>query len=234
MTPERKPRTAPQVVGHVLASNAVDTIRTFEYSDAPPIQDALPRGPTRDETVRRASSLADSIGVSFREALLILLLKSGPEPNILRAVMRHNQPRLQTVHIGPDPVADLEALVAGRAAGRHVAIASEVQIGDRTAHIAMLDFRVPAGTEIGSRLAMEVLDALKAPPGSLLASGASFHFLSSLLVSSRELWTIVGKSLLFSPLIDQGWVAHQMIEGVCALRISPNAGGDWPLEVEQR
>jgi hypothetical protein len=35
------------------------------------------------------------------------------------------------------------------------------------------------------------------------------------------LLTMLAKALLFAPIIDRAWVAHQMIERACGLRISP-------------
>lgn len=44
----------------------------------------------------------------------------------------------------------------------------------------------------------------------------------------------LGRALLFTPVVDGRWVAHQMIEGQCALRVSPgNAQQIVPVVVPQ-
>jgi hypothetical protein len=90
--------------------------------------------------------------------------------------------------------------------------------GEET-HLPMLDFRV-AVSEENDELVPEQLHAMKLQ-GWLLESGRSYHFLGRSVLDGRAgLSRFLGHALLFAPLVDGRWVAHQLIEGACALRIS--------------
>jgi hypothetical protein len=86
-------------------------------------------------------------------------------------------------------------------------------------HIPMLDFRVPVTTE-NTDIVIRVLSRLNVK-GWLLNSGRSYHFIGSApLLGLGQLTSFLGKSMLYAPIIDGRWVAHQLIEGSCALRLS--------------
>ena len=57
-------------------------------------------------------------------------------------------------------------------------------------------------------------------PGALLSSGKSYHFYGANLLTDEDLRIFLGRALLFAPITDKTWIAHQLIEGSCALRIS--------------
>lgn len=87
------------------------------------------------------------------------------------------------------------------------------------AHLPMLDYRVPITRE-NAGLILDQLKAMQAS-GWLFASGRSYHFLGdSLLDGAAGLAHFLGQALLFSPIVDGRWLAHQLIEGACALRVS--------------
>ena len=56
--------------------------------------------------------------------------------------------------------------------------------------------------------------------------GAFFigHFIGTKLIADSELTTFLGKLLMYNPIIDKSWIAHQLIEKYCALRISYKNG----------
>jgi hypothetical protein len=90
---------------------------------------------------------------------------------------------------------------------------------DGPLHVPMLDFQVavsPAATELATALLAEL-----GVGGWLLSSGHSYHFIGDEpLAGAGELAAFLGRALLFAPVVDGRWVAHQLIEGACALRIS--------------
>jgi hypothetical protein len=104
--------------------------------------------------------------------------------------------------------------------GEILAISSRMlSVSGEEAHLPMLDFRV-AISEENEELVCEQLRAMKLQ-GWLLESGRSYHFLGRSVLDGRAcLSKFLGQALLFAPLVDGRWVAHQLIEGACALRIS--------------
>ncbi len=61
--------------------------------------------------------------------------------------------------------------------------------------------------------------------GFLLQSGESYHFYGKGLLDDRALVRFLGQALLLAPVIDRAWIAHQLIEGASALRISKKPSG---------
>lgn len=98
-------------------------------------------------------------------------------------------------------------------------------------HLPMLDFHTGYSAH-ATRLVMEVLRLLNST-GVLLRSGKSYHFYGDRLLDGEENRRFLGQALLFEPIIDRAWIAHQLIEGRCALRISPRKEyGGVPTVVE--
>jgi hypothetical protein len=91
-----------------------------------------------------------------------------------------------------------------------------------TEHIPLLDFHCPISSS-NRNLVAEVAKRLLPGGAIILESGDSYHVYGRKTVSSAALTCLLAKSLLFSPIVDRAYIAHQLIEGRCALRIS--AGG---------
>jgi len=104
---------------------------------------------------------------------------------------------------------------------RHIlTISSRVTLRNLTvAHIPMLDFRISPSPEALATVTA-VLQELNIT-GVVLDSGQSYHFYGASLLSAESLPIFLGRALLFTPIVDYRWIAHQLIEGACALRISP-------------
>jgi hypothetical protein len=90
-------------------------------------------------------------------------------------------------------------------------------------HIPMLDFRLKSSRS-NHALVVDVVKRLNTP-GVILDSGRSYHFYGTELIDDRELTKFLAKALLFTPLIDYRWIAHQLLEESCALRVSPGVEG---------
>ena len=86
----------------------------------------------------------------------------------------------------------------------------------------MIDFHCPAQAD-NDELVSSTIAALAIGPGYLVESGESYHFYGLGLLSDSDLPAFLGKILLLCPIVDRAWVAHQLMEGVCALRVSPRS-----------
>jgi hypothetical protein len=86
-------------------------------------------------------------------------------------------------------------------------------------HLPMLDFHCAESPE-SDPLVRAVLRELRLN-GYIAKSGRSYHFYAADLVDEPTLINILGRSLLFSPIVDRAWIAHQELERACGLRISP-------------
>jgi hypothetical protein len=61
--------------------------------------------------------------------------------------------------------------------------------------------------------------------GYILESGRSYHFYGEQLLDDSQWLRFLAESLLFGPVVDRRWVAHQLIESASALRISAGPNG---------
>lgn len=101
-----------------------------------------------------------------------------------------------------------------------LALSSKLKIASgEELHIPMLDYRVPITPQNDSLIVAQLTEI--GASGWLLASGRSYHFLGdTLLRGARGLAGFLGRALLYSPIVDGRWIAHQLVEGACALRVS--------------
>ena len=58
----------------------------------------------------------------------------------------------------------------------------------------------------------------------VLDSGESYHAVSTINMDEGELMNFLQRTLFFSPIIDRLWVAHQMLNKSCSLRIGKKHG----------
>jgi hypothetical protein len=132
----------------------------------------------------------------------------------------------------------VEELVERAAPNSLFSVCSQVQLKNgSTKHIPMMDFLCPK-SERSLEVVRRVAPLFGAGGGFILESDRSYHFYGSRLLSEWELVRFLARALLFAPVVDQTWIAHQLIDKCCALRIRPHkgAGAAPPLvyNVDQR
>ncbi len=209
-------------------------IKLFEPSDSPLLQDTV--ADIDSAMLKRAVDLHDSVGVPFWEAMLLTLRAASMAPaEVLRAATYHN-PATENVRILDTrglSEARLRQIASSASTGRVMAVSSQVEMGDGSiAHLPMLDF---GSIRPFDQLAVveEIVRQLGVG-GWILLSGKSFHFYGDRIISQADLTVYLARSLLFAPIVDARWVAHQLIESACALRISAKgASEEMPTVVSQ-
>ena len=88
-------------------------------------------------------------------------------------------------------------------------------------HIPMMDFRIESGEDIGQlRLLKECVGKLKQTDGILLNSGNSYHYYGFQRLSHHEWVRFMTACLLLEPLVDVRYIAHRMLAGKAALRLT--------------
>jgi len=111
-------------------------------------------------------------------------------------------------------------------------ICSQVELKNGSVrHIPMMDFLCRKSSR-ALDLIVRVVPRFGVGPGVILETDRSYHFYGFQLISQLELAHFLGKALLFAPIVDQAWIAHQLIDMCCALRAGPRlAGGGAPKVV---
>lgn len=213
---------AYQVVAELVGTNsAIQEISVFPQLLAPLLSERAKLTQSEQQTVNSAMKLKDQSGLPFWDAVMVSAT-SSPESvdSLFDAATFHNpQTKHQDISTENLTAEQLRRLSNENEAGAILAISSQVKCADgRFRHIPQIDFHCRASAE-NQKVAISLLRNLS-QRGYLLASGKSYHFYGIDLLNDDELGTFFGRVLLFSPIVDRAWIAHQLIEGRSALRLS--------------
>jgi hypothetical protein len=215
---------APEFVAFLVQNTPeIEAIKLFRPVPPRPIQEESSIRASEQELINRALGVRKNMGLPFWDSLF-LCLSSQPASveNVIRRATLHNSQDSDSFILQRDDCTDaqMRKLIEALPAGVMLAISSRVSVkGGKMRHLPMLDFHCETSqandhlvrlivTEIGLR-------------GYVARSGRSYHFYGKGLVDEQELISILGKALLFCPIIDRAWIAHQLLERACGLRISP-------------
>lgn len=101
---------------------------------------------------------------------------------------------------------------------------SKVRLYDGTEmHLALLDFSISVSNE-HTEVVKDALVHLGLKHGYILDSGSSYHFIGTDIFSYSNYMRLLHNAYLLSPITDGRWIAHQLIEESCNLRIGEKKG----------
>ena len=217
----------PLLIGR-LPQIAVVTIR--EIRVPPSLQNRVPPLPELAPLVDTALRLRKTYDFPFWDALLLTAERrqKGIAAEILDGASFH-QPmtsavRTQTIDatsLTPRTVANHARKMSN---GNIAVVSSRVKLHNGSeAHLPLLDFSLPP-SRVNDKVVEQIIIRL-GQHGYLLDSGNSYHFYGDVLLSDSGYREFLGEALLFSPLVDHRWIAHQLVEGACALRVSGGKDG---------
>lgn len=215
---------APKFIAFLIQSlPEIESIKLFR----PPLSRLIQKEPSINELeealIEKGLALRENLSLPFWDSLL-LYISTHPvrAPNILKRATLHNSQDYECFSIHRDDCTEarLRKNIEAVPVGRILAMSSKVSTKQgETLHLPMLDFHCQASAEndvLVKSVMMEI-----GLVGYIAKSGRSYHFYGRKLVDEQSLITILGKSLLFCPIIDRAWIAHQLLERACGLRISP-------------
>ena len=206
-------------------------LRLFQPRFPGLVQDRVPLTNRELTLVQNAVDWRAATHTPFWDSLL-LQAETEPVPpvNLLDAVRFHN-PQSQTafsIPIDEHLAVRLRGACGPLPEDEAVVVSSAMRFrGGSTYHIPMLDFHCVA-SESTERLVRQVAIRIWPQGGYLVASGKSYHFYGNGLLTDCELVTFLATSLLYGPVVDRAWVAHQLLERACGLRISHRATYPFP------
>jgi hypothetical protein len=220
---------APRSLGTLLSClEEIQEVRLARLHPLPPIQTRLNLTAPERVVFDGALNLRHNTGLSFWDSVL-LELPSVPEAfRLLDVVMMHVSLRGQEMTLSR---AEINAGGLERACAEFrpesessLTLLSEVVRRDGSlGHLPMVDFHAsksPANQRIVEAVAERLF-----PRGSILMdSGESYHAYGTQVISQEEFRRFLGTAMLFVPIVDRAYLAHQLIEGRCALRITPGGG----------
>lgn len=212
--------TTKDVIEDIIAQNSnIKDLCIIEYSERKDVkQDSSFWGLEEERSYQYAMDIRKEYSIPFWHGMISSLINN---PNfseiILNEVGKHNvNQREKYIAKEEFKYLDFES--------PNIAINSKVKMQNNIIrHFPMLDFRIEK-SELNQRIVESVCRELVDFPGYIIDSGNSYHFIGTKLLTKLQLDKFLGKALLFTPIIDDIWLAHQLIEGSCSLRIGTKQG----------
>ncbi len=220
---------APNALAVLLSSlQEVQEIRLAELRPLPPLQSRLDLTAAERFVFERALEHRSRTGLSFWDAVLLELPAMPDAVRLLDAAMTHVSLR------GHERSLPWASAIAGgleracaefqTATGASLTFLSEVRCRDGSLrHLPMVDFHAFKSAP-NQRIVEAVAQRLFPEGAILLDSGESYHAYGTQLRSECEFRRFLGTAMLFVPIVDRAYLAHQLIEGRCALRLTPGGG----------
>jgi hypothetical protein len=206
------------VVREVLRRNTgIVAISTRRIRPAPLFQDRLPDG-TGTTVISRALEIRRSTGLSFMDGVNLALAQLGVDDATIVANIAfqnaNDKPSwTPTEAILSDGFIDAQP---DSSSEMHV-LSSGVRLSDGSiGHLPLMDFHISAAPA-AQRLVAHICRQLM-PAGWLLESGRSYHYYGDAILSVQQMYSFLGRGLMFSPITDRAWIAHQIVDGECCLR----------------
>ena len=114
----------------------------------------------------------------------------------------------------------LGLMLSDLAEGEVLALCSKVKLRDGSSgHIPMMDFRCKPGAPNLEGTVVALREAHDGD-GAILNSGRSYHFYGFSVLDGEAWLRFLARSLLLAPFTDARYIAHRLLDGLCALRIS--------------
>lgn len=206
-----------QIILQLLELNKeISSINIVRLKAAAQIQDNYNSWGNKEHDIfQNARLMRDQLKIPFWSCLMISNLdnKNWSRKCIL-AANRHNK-NDEYITLSPNQyssrISDLEQ-------GEYGINSRMTLFNDRVLHLPMIDFHIRK-SKINEDIVSAVCESLIPDGGYILDSGKSYHFIGKNLISEDELLNLLAKAILFTPIVDEIWVAHQIIERSCTLRI---------------
>jgi hypothetical protein len=213
-----------EIIKYILTSHLqIKGIFFTEPSFPPSLQERFDLSSSDGQTVQQALDLRRQYDLPFWDGVMLSLFRARDvsERILKEATLHQKTSKLSfAIPFGERDVAEIRARLRQVQQTKMLAICSEVRLTDgSTKHIPMMDFHCPVGPQ-SLDLSAKVAKLLGVGGGFLVETDKSYHFYGTTLLTQTEMVEFLGRATLFSPIVDRAWIAHQLIELCCALRIS--------------
>ena len=201
-----------------------------EFPNQVLLQDRLKNWEEKEERHFKSSmKLRNQYHMPFWDSVMLCTFDNlNFSSDILQAALLHNK-ATAIKYISADCLDVFQELVNQE---KRLAVSSLVILQDgQKAHIPMFDFHIPVSTS-NFKVVQTVCLLLGLKHGFILNSGESYHYIGKEAVAWDELYILLAKALLYSPIIDKAWISHQLQERSCSLRIDKKHGVDTYLLME--
>jgi hypothetical protein len=227
MTTDSKFLESFDVVEQIISAHpSITRFHVLDVPTPPFLQERVPSDCLDPSAVEEALQLKRHYGMSFWDAYFVAARQQTAHlDEVFLAALMHDTSGSRLRPVDRKSLPSLRRLEDDLKPGRMLAVSSLVELRSREIrHIPMLDLHY-AASAANLRVSISAVNALRPRSrGLLLQSGKSYHYYGFELLTGDELMKFLASAILLGPIIDRRWIAHQLIEGACALRIGSGHG----------
>jgi hypothetical protein len=222
--------TAVDLITRIIASHTdIETVSFAAPTITGPLTSRLGLGTVAAQIIQRAQSQWRGSHLPAWDAIMLSLINTSEDPGALfQAATFHRSISDMRFPLDARTLTndDITRLATQLSPDAFLSLCPEAQLTTHlTKHIPMLDFCCPI-SDRGLFLARRTAEQLIVGQGVLVRTDRSYHLYGLRLLSPAELYVFLARALMFVPIVDRRWIAHQMIDGCCNLRITPRSTQD--------
>ena len=210
------------VLGLILSANPkIESFTAVEYVDPPLVQERIP-GIENSAIFKQGAKMRQETLLPFWDSALALALQGSIDAHqIIDAALFHNtQPVVSHTIKAGNAENHLNNLLSDEWSESTLALSSGVTLSDGSRrHIPMLDFHIPAN-DVTYGTVVKCLKSLAVGKFAIVDSGKSFHAYGMSLLDASGLRDFLSRALLLSPIVDTRYIAHQLRDNQCKLRVA--------------
>lgn len=212
----------------IKSVGGIDKITLLTISRPSPITDRLPKDNRLATLSRKALAPGHNPLISFWASILLELPGHTYDAPFLSKIFEGtifhasssgalSSEDFATADVTPTLIREQ---MSGLRPNRFLALSSRVSTTVKGfLHLPLVDFAIPY-SESNTNIIIHLAEQL-GMPSVILSTGRSYHYYGLHLLSSEQYFgEFLGRTLLFAPLVDGRWVAHQLIDGLATLRVS--------------
>lgn len=207
----------------ILLISKIMEICVFAYNPPPKIQDRSKLTKSELRLVEEAAQFRKDNWYSYLEILLELAAKANfPTNGIIDAVSFHQKHPIERIYLNKDDLSKGKLIdICTKASFKTpLALSSRITTTNKLQmHIPLLDFHIEK-TKSTLKMVYLILEKLVDDPFLIMESERSYHAIVIGLMTDNQLKRFLSKCLLFSPITDHAYIAHQLIECESAIRLT--------------
>lgn len=212
------------VVKEVLSNHVGSfSIEFSKYNSTPHFQERLQIDKSIEELLKEGLQIRGKYNLPFWDSLLLASFNRNNMPDQLFQEVLFHKKNFDIVCFESNNWNDINAYLSENS-NQNIAISSKI-IEKKTKehkHLQLFDFHIPFSNS-NTSIVKSIIKSLGLQ-GYILNSGKSYHFYGKTLIEENDFHLLLAKALLFSPIIDKAWIAHQIIETCCHLRVTKKNG----------
>jgi hypothetical protein len=217
-------KPAPEFyTGVVELLPAVQEISIAKYTPPPPIQRRATLSDQEILLINSAIKVRASSSFSFLQILMEMCTEAThPVEGILDSINYHQKSPLVRSWVSRESVLNgtLIKLCASATPDEPLAFFSRVKVESNEFYcLPLLDMRIPKSLRSLNIIA-SIANRLLGTRFAILETDKSYHLVGIALLKDIEINNFLARALLYSPITDHAYIAHQLLEKESSLRLT--------------